>query len=313
MKDGFDLVLEGVVNVEGGSLAAASQRFEECGECDGQEFEKALFVTCKECGRKPSNYFWLKSGDGDGVYAVFSVRRLLDNEEVQVLGTVVIFDSGYEYSKPLMEQVIENGIPVWDIDLLEEFADLESIDIGKIETPNNHIQFSDAAWSTNARYAILPVHVGDETESLHFKAFCDAPGEGNTLFPGVNAPHPRVLIGIDSEFADKYLGKSTMKIKSKDAYMEWTVTGVSASHVQPMLDIAIWYNFKMNEKLGKNFTAVSWLLQGIMMGDEDCKKAFKAFTTSVEDASLGLATRGLVSASNQLEEIGDIKKFLKNA
>ena len=312
-RDGYDLVLEGVVNVEGGALAAATERFAECDQCDGQEFEKALYVTCKGCGRNPSNYFWIKSGDGDGLYATFSLRRLLEDNEVQTLGSVVIFDSDYEYSKPLMEQVIENGIPVWDIDLLVEFEDLESIDIGTLHTPNNYVQFSDSSWSIDANYAILGVFTGEDTESLHFKAFCDAPGEGNTQFPGIDAPHPRVLIGIDSRYADEYFGKSTMKIKSKETFMEWALTGMVASHVQPMLDIAVWYNYKMNEKQEKYFTAVSWLLQGILMGDDDCKEAIKGYTTTVEDASGGLSTRGLNSASNRLDEIGDLKKFLKNA
>ncbi len=47
-RDGYDLVLEGVVNVEGGALAAATERFAECDQCDGQEFEKALMLPVRD-------------------------------------------------------------------------------------------------------------------------------------------------------------------------------------------------------------------------------------------------------------------------
>ena len=71
--------LRGLVNVESGDISFRAQKndlvdlfdpLNSCDDCGPTEEGIPFFVSCKTCSRSPENYFWIKSGDGDGVYSV---------------------------------------------------------------------------------------------------------------------------------------------------------------------------------------------------------------------------------------------------
>ena len=81
-EDGISLSLVGVFNVESGHMSVRSERFNEvtqdytgafreCDECAPQEEGQLFFSICETCGKNESNYFWIPSGDGDGIYTAF--------------------------------------------------------------------------------------------------------------------------------------------------------------------------------------------------------------------------------------------------
>lgn len=97
-EDGIFLSLVGVFNVESGHLSVRTERFNEvtqnytgafreCDKCVPQEEGRLFFSTCDTCGKNESNYFWIPSGDGDGVYTAFELlNRNLESGEVQTRG-----------------------------------------------------------------------------------------------------------------------------------------------------------------------------------------------------------------------------------
>ena len=84
--DGVNFALVGVLNIESGLLSVRTERFSEitqdysgafreCDHCSSIKENKLFFSNCESCGKNESNYFWIPSGDGDGVYPVFELLR----------------------------------------------------------------------------------------------------------------------------------------------------------------------------------------------------------------------------------------------
>lgn len=307
------LHLQGIVNVEGGSIAASGKQFKFCEECEIIDFEKLFFMNCKACGRNRDNYFWLNSGDGDGMYLVFLI--VSDNDEdaefFETLGFVVIFDSNYEVSKPVMEATIEDENPEYLIEFLDPFSKLESLEIGKFSDMRN-IWLSDALKDVDASDAQIVVELDGEVPSVVVKAFCEKPGEGTGPFPNQDSPRARVLIGMNSRVSDDYLTGSKLVIEDEAQVLsEWLFTGMSASHQERMDQVAIWYNYLLNDAIGETDYAVSWLLQGALHGDSDCKEKLRTYTLPDPPAPLNelLLERGMVTAA---QDVVKNKKFISD-
>ncbi len=298
------LYLKGIVNVEGGSIAASGKQLVFCEECEIIDFEKLFFMNCKACGRNRDNYFWINSGDGDGMYLVFLIVADTDEDEefLETLGFVVIFDSNYEISKPVMEATIEDENPQYLIDFLEPFSTLESLEIGRF-TGMRNIWLSDAFKDTDAADAQIIVELDGEVPSVVVKAFCEKAGKGTGPFPNQVSPRPRVLIGMNSRLSDDYLTGSKIVIEDEVQVLnEWLFTGMSASHQERMDQVAIWYNYLLNEAIGETDYAVSWLLQGALHGDSDCKEKLRNYNLPHPPAPLNelLIERGMVTAAQQI-------------
>ena len=102
MEDGISLSLVGVFNIESGHLSVRSERFNEvtqdytgafreCDECTNQEEGRLFFSNCEKCGKKEDNFFWIPSGDGDGIYTAFELlNRNSATGEVETRGFVTV-------------------------------------------------------------------------------------------------------------------------------------------------------------------------------------------------------------------------------
>ena len=69
-KNSIALEYEGQVNIEGGMIAVTSSRFQEFCLADHNDQSDAF---C-ECGRNQDNFISMLSGNGDGLYAVITLR-----------------------------------------------------------------------------------------------------------------------------------------------------------------------------------------------------------------------------------------------
>jgi len=298
------LYLQGVVNVEGGSISASGKQFGFCEECEIIDFERLFFMDCKACGRNRDNFFWINSGDGDGMYLVFLIvqEREDDSDLLDTLGFVVLFDSNYDFSKPSMEETIEDGLPQYTIEFLDPFAKLESFDVGTF-SDLKYLYISDALKDTDASDAQIHIHLDGEVPSVVVKAFSEKPGEGTGPFPNLDSPRARVLIGMNSRVSDDYLTGSKIAIENEAQVLsEWLFTGMSASHQERMDQVAIWYNYMLHNAIGDANQAVSWLMQGALHDDSDCKQKLKEYDLVDVDETLSrlLIERGMITAAQDV-------------
>jgi hypothetical protein len=298
------LYLRGIVNVEGGSIAASGRQFGYCEECEVIDFEKLFFMNCDVCGRNRDNHFWINSGDGDGMYLVFAIATDTDenSEFLKTIGFVVLFDSNYEFSKSAIEETIEDKDPQFNVDYLQPFAKLESLELGSFRDMRT-IWLSDTRKDTDSSDAQIQIRLDGEVPSVKVKAFCERPGEGTGPFPDFESPRPRVLIGINSSVSDDFLTGSKIVIENEAQVLnEWLFSGICASHIQPMGQVATWYNYLLSDAIDETNSAVGWLMQGALHGDSDCKASLQNFNlVNAEELLSSLLTeRGMISAAQDV-------------
>lgn len=298
------LYLQGVVNVEGGSIAVSGKQFGYCEMCEVIDFEKLFFMDCKDCGRSKDNFFWINSGDGDGMYLVFLIvqEKNGDSNLIDILGFVVLFDSNYSFSKPSMEATIEDGLSQFAIGFLDPFAKLESFDVGTF-SDLKFLHIADTRNDIDSSNAQINLVLTGEVPSVVVKAFSEKPGEGTEPFLYIDSPRTRVLIGMNSRVSDDYLTTSKIVIEDEAQVLsEWLFTGMAASHQHQMGQVAIWHNYMLHNAVGDANQAVSWLLQGALHDDSDCKEKLQEYDLVDVDDTLSnlLIERGMISASQDV-------------
>jgi len=119
-----------LISVDGGSIGVATEWLQSCWDCD----ETYLKNECTKCGRNSTNYIDFRSGQGDGVYPVFTIVS-----DMRSIGSLILFDSdesldsiGNIYSNTI------NDLPSYEEEkqieeALEEVDDLFSHFFGSYE------------------------------------------------------------------------------------------------------------------------------------------------------------------------------------
>ena len=101
--------LSGFIDIEGGSVGISGKWFETCSSCYSK-------TSCSTCGRKSTNSFQLRAGNGDGIYSVFEICF-----EEKAVGALLILDE-IGYAPAIMERIAStNEIKDDDPDALAEF------------------------------------------------------------------------------------------------------------------------------------------------------------------------------------------------
>jgi hypothetical protein len=298
-EDGITLSLVGVFNVESGHLSVRTERFNEatqdftgafreCNECAPQEEGHLFFSICDTCGKKEDNFFWIPSGDGDGVYTVFELlNRNPDSDEVETRGFATVLFPTDSFAQPIVEQalkVAENsdsplyafGFPAG---ILDPNNELEAFEVTKMECSEDGeaVYVSDVTTTIDSDNATVSLHLNSCNE-ITILAFSEEP-ELTQL-----APKPRILIGYSSSWLkDKGFRASMEKPSSQRVFDEWVLTGIQSCHIETMGDVATWFNFKMNEAMEKYNYAASWLLQGALHGDSDCINEIERYEEYTSD------------------------------
>jgi hypothetical protein len=300
-EEGVTFALVGVVNIESGHLSVRTQRFNdvtqdysgafrECDECSSITENKLFFSICESCAKSESNYFWIPSGDGDGVYPVFELlSRNKTSGEVETLGFTVVMFPTEAFAQPIVEHALEQAAnsdsPLTAFSfapgLLDPNSELEAFEITKFKGAKEayHLFLSDASASSDSNFAI-PSLVLENHDDLTVLAFSE---EAVTYDQG---PKPRIIIGYSSNWLKAKGFQSNMdRPFSRKVFEQWTLYGMAFCHVEPMHSAAIWFNFKINEALEKYNYAASWLLQGALYGDADSLTEIARYEEFTSDPS----------------------------
>jgi hypothetical protein len=345
------LLLSSLVNIESGDISFRTTSYPKswggdgclgiisrelvCEEiCNSTSIGVPFFVECSSCARSPNNYFWIKSGDGDGLYVVFEILKM-KNDELVTLGFIVVCAPTSDYAQPLVDNAIANNTNSYTTHLLKNFEDLPSFEITKLHVPKEEslyitdkfshddhenaiavLDFSDAVTTNLVCYAFSDygnVVANTETEVMR-KAISEAVGYKVDL-PDSDI-RPRVIIGIDEKFLKgKSFSPSLDRPSGKNLYHWWQDIGVGSSHIEPAWETAIYFSAGLAE-IGDNlFETFSWLLQGARNGDKDCltKLREEVFSEYVSDITLVVASlriRGQFAEAGRIEESGKLPEWL---
>lgn len=299
LEDGISLSLVGVFNIESGHLSVRSERFNEvtqdytgafreCDDCTNQEEGRLFFSDCEKCGKKENNFFWIPSGDGDGIYTAFELlNRNSATGEVETRGFVTVLFPTNSFAEPIVEKALKEAensdAPLYAFgftaDLLDPHNDLEAFEVTKLEGSEEGwaLYVSDVTTTTDSDNATVSLHL-DNCEEVTILAFSEEPDSTQL------APKPRILVGYSSDWLKEKGFRATMeKPYSRRVFDEWVLTGIQSCHIQTVGDVATWFNFKMNEAMEKYNYAASWLLQGALHGDSDCIKELERYEGHTSD------------------------------
>ena len=304
-KDKSNFFLTGLLNIESGDISVRTRRynektdsadeFRECPDCSSVEENRVFFVDCKSCGKGKDNYFWLKSGDGDGVYVAFQILRLdASTGESVAVGLAAVFVPTDVFAQPLVDGALKNAIDLdeplsafgFTTDLLEDFGDLEAFEITSFNLEKSESVFlADKSALEDTSDVILRIDLEHPDDmQLSFLAFSESIGSQLGPYPNDVSPRPRVLIGLDSSWLGSQGFQATMqRPDSPEVFQDWIMTGIGSSHIEPMADVCAWFNFKINEAMEKYNYAASWLLQGAVYGDDDCINEISRYEEYLSD------------------------------
>lgn len=304
-KDKCNFFLTGLVNIESGDISVRTARyndktdqrdeFRECDSCSSVEENRVFFVDCKVCGRNKNNYFWLKSGDGDGIYPTFQILQLNESTgEGTAIGFATYFIPTDYLAQPLVESALKNAQDFdeplnafgFTTDLMEDSSELEAFEISTYSLGDaSSVYLSDKDALVDSPDSIVRIDLEDQGEvKLTFLAFSEAIGSHIGAYANLVSPRPRVLVGIDSSWLEKKGFRASMeRPDSPEVFQDWTMTGIGSCHVEPMSDVSAWFNFKINEAMEKFNYAASWLLQGAIHGDKDCINEISRFNEFLSD------------------------------
>jgi hypothetical protein len=320
-EDGISLSLVGVFNVESGHMSVRSERFNEatqdytgafreCDECAPQEEGQLFFSICETCGKNGSNFFWIPSGDGDGIYTAFELlNRNPETGEVETRGFATVLFPTDSFAEPIVEQALKDAensdAPLYAFGftagLLDPNSSLEAFEVTKIEGSDEgwFLYVSDVTTTSDSDNATVSLHLNN-CEELTILAFSEEPDSTQL------APKPRIIIGYSSDWLkEKRFSASMEKPYSRRVFDEWVLTGIQSCHLETMGDVATWFNFKMNEAMEKYNYAASWLLQGALHGDSDCIKEidrYEGHTSDPEWIATWLGQRKQYQASADFED-----------
>lgn len=302
-KDKSNFFLTGVLNIESGDISVRTGRynektdsadeFRECPDCSSVEENRVFFVDCKSCGKGKDNYFWLKSGDGDGVYVAFQILRLdASTGEGVAVGLAAVFVPTDVFAQPLVEVALEKAIDLdeplsafaFTTDLLEDSGDLEAFEITSFNLEKSESVFlADKSALVDTSDVILRMDLDIDLQ-LSFLAFSESIGSQLGPYPNDVSPRPRVLIGLDSSWLARQGFQATMqRPDSPEVFQDWIMTGIGSCHIEPMTAVSAWFNFKINEAMEKYHYAASWLLQGAVYGDDDCINEISRYEEYLSD------------------------------
>lgn len=320
-EDQIGLALVGVVNIESGMISARTERFNqatqdytaafrECDNCSSEEENRLFFVNCKKCGKGEDNYFWIPSGDGDGIYAVFELNHVDESKgEAETHGFAIVLFPTEDFVEPIVEHVLKNASEVdsplmavsFSPGLLDPQSELEAFEVTRLKGSKDGevVFFSDAMTTVDSNNVIFNMMLQntDDITVLAFSEFYQAVYQG---------PKPRIIIGYSTNWLkEKGFKASKPRPSSQAVYDDWTMFGMANCHMNPMCNEAIWVNFKINEVMEKYNYAGSWLLQGALYGDADCLSEidrYQEYTSDPEWVTTWLGQRMQFQAAIDHEE-----------
>ena len=345
------LAISGLVNIESGEISVRAPRttksgefahpLTDCSECDGQKTQGLLyFVNCESCLRSHENYFWIKSGNGDGVYTVLEIWQVQgEDEDLSVIGMMAILVPTAEFTQPIVDEAIKNNIQIVDSEHLRTFNSLEAFAITSMNVAGGELYITDSSTGFDSGNSSYNRFIFEET-SFDFYAFAEiSPTNQNASFqeeraavmkmmteefgassqPSEISVIPRVIVGLNQDWI-RLTGFKAGLTRPDDEGIFWDwFTGHQDSHLELETGTAAWFNSKIaNLKYGdeNQELELSYLLLGAAHGDQDCLKALKSpgFASALDDSEKVadlLVMQDQLLIANEIRESGDVKGWLK--
>ena len=345
------LVLSGLVNIESGEISVRAPRrtksgefahpLTDCDECNGEKTQGVLyFVNCRSCLRSHDNYFWIKSGNGDGVYTVLEIwQEQGEDEDLLVVGMMAILVPTAAFTQPIVDEAMENEMQIVDLENLQAFDELEAFEITSLDVAGGELYITDSFTGFDSGNSSYTRSIFEET-TFDFYAFAEiSPADQNANSQGERAAVmemmveefgassqpseisvlPRVIVGLTQDWVKSTGFKAGLtRPDDEGIFWDWSM-GQNDSHIEQETGTAAWFNSKIAQlKYGDEYLEIelSYLLLGAAHGDQDCLKAIKSprFESILNDSEKVadlLLIQDQLLMENEIRESGDVKGWLK--
>lgn len=240
--------IAGSFNVESGEACVSNQYFDSC-EC---HLKPRGPEPCFDCGRSNQNSETCASGQGDGVFPVFTLR----DGQGRTTGAVAYFIE--HWAVPVEKKT---KFPC------EIVYEATAIRLGSINS-NGRLFFNEAHTGWNSRNVTVDVNIpAGEYSVIAWLAEVPILRE-NGMKPYVRP----ISLSVYSSELMAALEQQVHVDRSPDAFeafrywnmMMWPVM----SHKVPAWPRAIRYNYNDDQARGNHLRAISWCLQGALYSDE---------------------------------------------
>jgi hypothetical protein len=273
-------------NSEAGSAAISTKYF---GDCDASCYFEPIQIDCKVCGRNPSNYIAVPSGDGDGVYPVFTFLSDGSGE----LGAISIF-------RGLLDDLIDDddlrtnsSVASAAVGYSENWATFlgsaSPMVLGELDVDELLI-FSDGSKSLNDRdLAVVTDGVPGKYSVI---CWLSAPNDGD------NTIRPLALAAVRGDLRDDLLGDlDELSLQEVNELRQalWGGDFVVSAHAADIRKMLAVRNFEM--AADSDLERFSWLLQQAEFGDDGLYDLIRSQNLPDESTLRALlARRGIVDA-----------------
>jgi hypothetical protein len=354
------LYIKGLVNIESGEISVRAPRktkpgksylmksgelahpLTDCDECQGQATQGLLyFIKCESCLRSPENYFWIKSGQGDGVYTILEMfdctNSVKSDGDIENIGFMVIMVPTAEFTQQIVDEAMKKGEQFLgnNFDRLRIFDSLEGFAITSMNIgAKGELYITDSSTGFDSGNSSYSRYCGEEV-TYNFYAFAEiSPADQNASFqeeraavmkrmteqfgasskPSEISVIPRVIVGLNQDWVQaKGFEVGLTRPDDEGIFWDWLI-GNQDSHIELETGTAAWFNSKLSFEDVES--ELSFLLLGAAHGDEDCLKALKnpKFASILDDhetVGVLLMSRDQVLLGNEIFESGDVRGWLK--
>ena len=290
-KNSLALELEGQVNIEGGMIAVSSARFQEFCLADHNDRSDAF---C-ECGRSVDNFISMLSGNGDGLYAVMTLR---DHTNVKLQKKIsrtrrsigYVIDCDTRQSDQYFVDADTNQAGLLDGLSISKYLINEEPKLYHFGTISNSdgIFISDKGAHVNSKYAMISSQSELCGKYFVFVICTEGPGMlagAENLLHGLNSNQnmivPRLILIVHQNYVGELLEISEkLPLTLSELEDSWNKSTVMM-HSQDQSKTAIWNNYAFKESLGafgprSNFMQyASWVFQGTYFFEDEFLKQQK--------------------------------------
>jgi hypothetical protein len=145
---GLDLRVQGFINIESGKFVIGNSYYPDC-DCLSDIFGQS---QCADCSRGDSGAVGFPSGDGDGI---FVVAAIIDPKEPRkTLGLIAVFDYQYQMASAARQEIENEQVPDFPIDLAMQFTDTQALAIGAINVDRT-LLIGDSHFAHDSNFAVL--------------------------------------------------------------------------------------------------------------------------------------------------------------
>ena len=283
IDDWFDmnsiaLEFEGQVNIEGGMIAVASARFQEF--CLADHYDQSEDFC--ECGRSVDNFISMLSGNGDGLYAVMTLKDHADvNLQKKISRTSrsigYVIDCDTRQSDQYFVDADTNQAGLLDGLSISKYLINEEPKLYHFGTISNSdgIFISDKGAHVNSKYAMISSQSELCGKYFVFAICTEGPGMlagAEHLLHGLNSNAnmivPRLILVVHQNYVGELLEISEkLPLTLSELEDSWNKATVMM-HSEDQSRTAIWNNYIFKESLGTfgpnatGFEHASWILQG---------------------------------------------------